>query len=75
MGFDYGSSDHTYATIFTVNRFFKGFLLGEDVVVPKRTENLLGVTSVLLKPSPHRCCCQRLSGCQSWTLSLAPRLT
>ena len=27
-GFDYGSSDHTYATIFTVNRFSKDFSSG-----------------------------------------------
>ena len=28
MGFDYGSSDHTYATIFIVNRFSKDFSSG-----------------------------------------------
>ena len=59
MGLDYGSSDHTYATIFT------GFFLREDVVVLKRTEILLGVASILLKSFPCRCCCRRLSGCQS----------
>ena len=28
VGFDYGSSDHTFATIFTVNRFSKDFSSG-----------------------------------------------
>ena len=27
VGFDYGSSDHTYVTTFTVNRFSKDFSL------------------------------------------------
>ena len=41
MGLDYGSSDHTYATIFHSKSLFKGFFLREDVVVLKRTEILL----------------------------------
>ena len=65
MGLDYGSSDHTYATIFHSKSLFKGFFLREDVVVLKRTEILLGGTSILLKSFPCHCCCRRLSGCQS----------
>ena len=75
MGLDYSSADHTYATIFHSKSLFKGFFLREDVVVPKRTEILLGVTSILLKSFPCRCCCRRLPGCQLWTLLLSPRLT
>ena len=75
MGFDYGSSDHTYATIFTVNRFSKDFSLERMWWSRKGPRFLLGVASILLKSFPHRCCCRRLSGCQSWTLSLYPRLT